>query len=207
MKGSIKIRQEQPADYAAVRELVKKSFATLSDDDGTTHDYLDKLREKEVFIPELSLVAESESGQILGQVVLYHTDIKSANDNFTEVTLAPTFICPEHYKEDFVRPETATHEKAKNLGLLVLSPICVHPDYFKQGIARAMMEASFEKAKALGYKAVFLCGEPAFYNKLGFVPTYQYGIYHIKDKKADWCMVRELISGALKNITGTIDIV
>jgi predicted N-acetyltransferase YhbS len=29
---------------------------------------------------------------------------------------------------------------------LVLSPICVHPDYFRRGIARAMMEKAFQIA-------------------------------------------------------------
>ena len=36
----ITIRQEQLSDYIEVSELVKKSFATNDDVDGTTHDYL-----------------------------------------------------------------------------------------------------------------------------------------------------------------------
>ena len=65
------IREEMPSDYDEVCELVKKSFATNSDDDGTTHDYLSQLRKKDVFIPELSLVAENDDGKIIGQIVLY----------------------------------------------------------------------------------------------------------------------------------------
>jgi len=92
---------------------------------------------------------------------------------------------------------------------LVLSPICVHPDFFRRGIARALMERAFEIACDMGYKAVFLCGEPEIYRRLGFIPTFEYGIYHIADteKNAEWCMVRELLSGALTGINGTIDIV
>ena len=43
------IRQERQSDYDEVRQLVKTSFATNEDDDGTTHDYLDALRTKDVF--------------------------------------------------------------------------------------------------------------------------------------------------------------
>ena len=70
---------------------------------------------------------------------------------------------------------------------LLLSPICVHPDYF--------------------CRAVFLCGDPVFYKKVGFKPTFEYGIFHVQDesKTAEWSMVRELYSGALDGISGTIN--
>ena len=174
------IREERPSDYSWVYELVKKSFATVYDSDGTEPDYLNELRKKDVFIPELSLVAELESGMLVGQIVLYKTSIITPN---------------------------------KTVTALVLSPLCVHPDYFRQGIARALMERSFEIAKNLGYTAVFLCGDPQFYRKIGFVPSYEHGIYHITDAEgnAEWCMVRELVDGTLKgtlkNISGTVDIV
>jgi predicted N-acetyltransferase YhbS len=60
----------------------------------------------------------------------------------------------------------------------------------------------------MDYSAVFLCGNPAFYHKMGFRPTYEYGIYHIEDeaKNAEYCMVRELKGGALKGINGTVAI-
>lgn len=90
---------------------------------------------------------------------------------------------------------------------LLLSPISVRPDYFRQGVARQMMEHALAKAKAMGFKAVFLCGAPAFYSKLGFFPTYKYGIYHKNDKTAEWSMVRELYEGALATIGGFIDTV
>ncbi len=92
---------------------------------------------------------------------------------------------------------------------LVLSPICVHPDYFRRGIARAMMEHALRIADSLGYNAVFLCGDPNIYKKLGFRPSYEYNIIHCKDKEknTDWCMVREIKKGLLDNVKGTIDIV
>ena len=172
----MRIRQEHISDYAEVYELVKISFATASHSDGAEPDYLVGLRKKDAFIPELSLVAEQENGEIVGQIVLYKANV-----------VTPTEIITE----------------------LVLSPICVHPARFRQGIARAMMEKAFEIAVELGYKAVFLCGDPQIYRKIGFVPAYEYSIYHITDvaKNADWCMAREIVSEALKNVSGTVDIV
>lgn len=168
------IRQEQPSDYDEVYQLVKKSFATSSHADGTEPDYLNEVRKKDTFIPELSLVAESDDGKLIGQVVLYKTIITTQDKEITE---------------------------------LLLSPICVHPDYFRRGIARAMMEEACRLAKNIGYTAVFLCGNPEFYHKIGFKPTYEFGIFHIKDetKKAEWSMVRELTDGALKSIKGTVN--
>ena len=170
------IRQEKPSDYNEVYELVKISFATASNADGTEPDYLNQVRKKDTFILELSLVAENDDGKIVGQIVLYKTDITTPNKKITQ---------------------------------LLLSPICVHPNYFRRGIARAMINESFRIAKQMGYKAVFLCGEPELYKKFGFVPSFEYGIYHISDdsKNAEWSMVYELVKGGLEGISGTIDTV
>jgi len=168
------IRQEKPSDYDEVYELLKISFGTTSND--AEWDYLNEVRKKDSFIPELSLVAQNDDGKIIGQIVLYKTKIFTKDKEYTE---------------------------------LLLSPVCVHPDYFRRGIARSLIKESFRIATGLGYKAVFLCGEPEIYRKLGFAPTYEYNIFHVTDesKKAEWSMVYELIKGSLKNISGTIDTV
>lgn len=167
------IRQEQPADYNEVYELVKKSFATSTNEG--EWDYLNEVRKKNTFIPELSLVSENDDGKLIGQIVLYKTEITTPNNVYTE---------------------------------LLLSPISVHPEFFHRGIARAMMKEAFRIAKEIGYKAVFLCGEPSFYHKFGFKPAYEFGIFHVadKNKNAEWCMALELAPGALEGKAGTINI-
>jgi len=170
------IRRENPSDYDEVYQLVKISFATTSDSDGTEPDYLNELRNKDTFIPELSLVAENENGTLVGQIVLYKTAITTSHGELTE---------------------------------LLLSPISVHPDYFRRGIARLMIEEALKIAIGMGFKAVFLCGDPVIYAKLGFSPSFQYNIFHKDDKSktAKWSMVRELYNGALSGISGTVDTV
>ena len=170
------IRREEPADYAGIDQLVKCVFATSPHADGTEPDYLNALREKTTFIPELALVAEHESGRLIGQIVLYETPVHTTSGDVTQ---------------------------------LLLSPICVHPGYFRRGIARAMMRAAFGRARRMGYKLVFLCGDPAFYGKFGFIPTYLAQIYHRNDPEhhATWSMVKELEPGALKEVNGWIETV
>jgi len=172
------IRQEKPEDHSEVYLLVKTAFTAVSinGDEPDEHEYLNELRGKDTFIPELSLVAESDDGKLIGQIVLYKTVITGLRENCTE---------------------------------LVLSPISVHPDHFRQGIARLMVEEALRLAGEMGYKAVFLCGAPEIYRKLGFVPSYLFNIFHKDDdsKTAEWSMVREIYGGALTGVTGTVDTV
>ncbi|MCL2642726.1 MAG: N-acetyltransferase [Candidatus Bathyarchaeota archaeon] len=170
------IRQETPLDYAEVYRLVEVSFALSFHADGTESDYLVGVREKDTFIPELSLVAENDDGVLVGQIVLYKTVISTLHGALVE---------------------------------LVLSPMCVHPNYFRRGIARAMVTEALRIAKNMGFRAVFLCGDPEFYGKLGFLPSYRYNIFHKTDKSktASWSMVYELYPDALTGITGTINTV
>ncbi len=172
---SINIRQEKQCDYAEVYTLVKKSFATTSFSDGTEADYLNEIRKRDTFFPDLSLVAENGNGKIVGQIVLYEMSVYGINGSVKE---------------------------------LVLSPLCVDPEYFRRGIAGALIQTACGKALKKGFTAVFLCGDPAIYSRLGFRPTFQYSIYHINDKEhiAQWCMVKELKKDSLKSITGIIDI-
>lgn len=169
----VNIRREMPSDYAEVYELVKAAFATSTNEG--EWDYLNEVRKKDTFIPELSLVAENGEGKIVGQIVLYKTQITTQSGPVT---------------------------------VLLLSPISVHPEHFRRGIARAMMRESFGIAKAMGYTSVFLCGEPDFYHKFGFKATCEYNIFHIADKtgRAEWCMALELEKGALDGLQGTVDI-
>jgi len=173
VSGHITVRREQPADYDEVAALVAAAFATVPYGDGTEADYLNDLRGKAAFLPELSFVA-LDGEKIVGQIVLYQTDITTPNGPRTE---------------------------------LVLSPVSVHPAYFRRGVARAMVEHALARAAAMGYRAVFLCGDPAIYARLGFSPSCAHGIHHAQDAHAEWSMVRALYAGALDGLEGTVETV
>ncbi|MCL2677541.1 MAG: N-acetyltransferase [Clostridiales bacterium] len=92
---------------------------------------------------------------------------------------------------------------------LLLSPLCVHPACFRRGIARALTEEALRIAGGLGFGAVFLCGDPQIYGRLGFAPSYRYHIFHKNDEAqaAEWSLVRELYAGALAGVSGAINTV
>lgn len=95
-------------------------------------------------------------------------------------------------------------EKGRNTQL-VLSQSAVLPEYRKQGIMRMLVEHVLNKAKGIGYGAVFLGGNPKLYARYGFEPSSTHGIYH-KDREKwgdEGFMVCVLKPGALDGVTGT----
>lgn len=57
------------------------------------------------------------------------------------------------------------HAPFKALGL---APISVHPTYQHKGIGSALINRAIDEAKARGYEAIFLLGEPGYYTRFGF---------------------------------------
>ena len=172
-KLNVKIRQEQSYDYDVVYQLVKESF--LTENHTEEPDYLNALRTKSEFIPELSLVAETEDGIIVGQIAIYQTTINYQNSQDVQLTV---------------------------------SPLSVSPKYFRRGVGSALLREGIKIAREMGYKVVFLWGNPNFYSKCGFVPSYKFNIFHkeFQERKVDFIMVYQLCENALEGKKGMIDI-
>ena len=91
--------------------------------------------------------------------------------------------------------------------LLLLSPVAVKTSLQRQHISKELIEYGFEKAKALGYKAVIVEGNPMNYRSRGFVTSADYGItaHESVGLPAPEClMVRELVPGGLDGIQGKV---
>ena len=67
----------------------------------------------------------------------------------------------------------ATVDGQPSLGL---GPLGVHPDSQRRGVGQALMHAVLAAADALGAPAVFLLGDPAYYQRFGFEPAQQTGV-------------------------------
>ena len=92
--------------------------------------------------------------------------------------------------------------------LLILTPVAVRTEYQRQHISKELIEYGFEKAAALGYKAILVEGNPKNYNPRGFVTSADHGIVagpsvHLPHPSC--LMVKELVPGALAHICGTVD--
>ena len=91
--------------------------------------------------------------------------------------------------------------------LLLLSPVAVKTQLQRQHISKELIEYGFEKAKALGYKAVIVEGNPMNYRSRGFVTSAPFGItaHESVGLPAPEClMVKELIPGGLDGISGQV---
>ena len=52
--------------------------------------------------------------------------------------------------------------------VLTFGPVCIHPDFHRLGLGKALIEYALEKAAEYG-GAVFIEGDYNYYSKLGFV--------------------------------------
>lgn len=91
--------------------------------------------------------------------------------------------------------------------LLLLSPVAVKTQMQRQHISRELIEYGFEKAAAMGYKAVIVEGNPWNYRSRGFVTSADFGItaHESVGLPAPEClMVKELVPGGLQGIQGQV---
>jgi len=86
--------------------------------------------------------------------------------------------------------------------VLCLGPVTVHPKYQSQGIGGNLIRESLERARNLGFGGVFLMGNPAYYQRFGFVRTDAFGIFSSDGKSYDHFMGLELTPGCLKGVSG-----
>ncbi len=92
--------------------------------------------------------------------------------------------------------------------LLLLSPVAVKTSLQRQHISKELIEYGFEKAKAMGYKAVIVEGNPQNYRSRGFMTSADFGItaHESVGLPAPEClMVKPLIPGGLEGICGQVN--
>lgn len=91
--------------------------------------------------------------------------------------------------------------------LLLLSPVAVKTGLQRQHISRDLIECGFERAAAMGYKAVIVEGNPLNYRNCGFVTSAPFGItaHESVGLPAPEClMVRALVPDGLEGIQGEV---
>lgn len=88
---------------------------------------------------------------------------------------------------------------------LLLAPVSVLLEYRDLGVGSALIEESCRIAKDMGYKAVFLVGDPNYYSRFGFVRTSSFGIRPTNEIPEQYVQVRELIPGALEMVRGNVN--
>ena len=96
-------------------------------------------------------------------------------------------------------------DDGRSIPIFTMGPICIAPAYKRQGYGKLLLDASLEKAAAMGCGALCFEGNILFYGKSGFAYASGFGIrYHDLPEGADasFFLCRELIPGYLKGVTG-----
>lgn len=180
--GKITIRPEEHKDYQSIVSLILRSFREGTDySDGTDIIALvEEIRDSKYYIPSLSFVAERD-GKVVGHFL------------FSHFPLSPT-------------PDGG-HGDGADSDIVMLAPVSVHADYFRQGIGSTMLRLGIEKVKEAGYKGITVEGNYKFYNKVGFRTSSEFGIYPTSGfplKEPRCMMCQETYKGSLSGISGYI---
>ena len=104
----------------------------------------------------------------------------------------------------FVKAEIRCSDGA-SFPILTMGPICVAPEWKRQGYGKKLLDFSLEKAAEYGAKAVCFEGNIDFYGKSGFMAASSFGLrYHGLPEGADdsFFLCRELLPHALDAIRG-----
>lgn len=149
------IRPERPIDLDQIHEVHREAFHRLHE-----AELVDAIRSGPDFLPELSLVAATDDGSILGHIlvsrVIFHPD-----------------------GGEPVREE-----------VLALAPLAVLPPYQGTGIGSELMCEALAIADARDEPFVVVLGSPAFYGRFGFVPAEDHEIVGPYDEAGDAFQVR-----------------
>lgn len=170
------IRHETKEEEHEVENLVRESFWNVYRPGCLEHFVLHCLRKDKAFIPQLDFVMTVNDG---------HEDV-----------LIGQIVC--------MHAEIKTDNGAV-LPIMTFGPICIHPDYKRQGYGKALLDYTLQEAASMGFGAVCLEGNIDFYGKSGFTYASRYGIrYHglPEGEDAPFFLCKELKPGYLNGVTG-----
>ena len=129
----INIRREEASDHPIVEQLIESAFLHAEHSDGNEATLVNKLRQSHSFIPELSLVAETD-GTMVGHILFTKIGI----GEFEEIALAPLAVHPSYQRKGIGSALIAHgHEIARHLGYNI-SVVLGSPEYYtRHGYNRA----------------------------------------------------------------------
>ncbi len=96
-------------------------------------------------------------------------------------------------------------DDGRQIPIMTMGPICIAPEWKRQGYGKMLLDYSLDRAAALGCGALCFEGNIHFYGKSGFTFAGEFGLrYHGLPEGADasFFLCRELVPGYLDGITG-----
>ena len=182
MEKNIIIRLEKETEYRKVENLVRESFWNVYRPGCMEHYVLHQLRKDENFVPELDFV-------------MYLNEKADSSNTPKSILIGQNMFLRTSIQAD----------DGSQIPIMTMGPICIAPEYKRQGYGKILLDYSVEQAAKLGCGALCFEGNIDFYGKSGFRQASEFGIrYHgLPDgEDASFFLCRELIPGYLKDVTG-----
>lgn len=85
-----------------------------------------------------------------------------------------------------------------------LAPLAVREAYQRQGAGSALVAAGLSRCREAGESVVVVLGHPAYYERFGFRPAWDRGIYYLTPEPNPALMVLELEADALPGCCGEV---
>ncbi len=171
---NIIIRLENENDYREVENLTREAFWDLYHPGCSEHLIVHKIRGCSSFLPELDFVAVQDHPR-------------------SSARIAGNII---YSKSKVVDKEGGEHE------VITFGPISVLPSFQRQGIGSKLIALTKGMARKMGYKAIVIFGNPAYYRRFGFENAANFGISTAEEGNFEEFMVLELYPGSLQGISG-----
>ncbi|MCM1124482.1 MAG: GNAT family N-acetyltransferase [Eubacterium sp.] len=172
-REDIVIRTEEPCEYHQTEAMTLRAFWNKHHLGCDEHLLVHKLRQSDVYLPELSRVA-AVGDEIVG------------------------VIC--YSKAWLKREEKEGVERVKEI--LLFGPLCVAPEWQGCGVGGLLLEETLVLARKAGYEGVIIFGEPDYYPRHGFRTCDHFGITTADGKNFDGFMGIELVEGGLAGFGG-----
>ncbi|GAF17080.1 LOW QUALITY PROTEIN: acetyltransferase, GNAT family [Bacillus sp. JCM 19046] len=127
---NITIRPEVQSDYDYTESLIKQAFQNEEQSDQQEHFLVHKIRKSDAFVPQLSLVALTQTKEIVGHILLSKIKISDGTNEADSLALAPVSVAPEYQSKGIgSKLIHAALKRAKELdydSVIVLG----HKDYY-----------------------------------------------------------------------------
>lgn len=128
----VKIRKENEMDYDRIKTVIKAAFEPVVARDSEFNEWtlVEKIRESEYYINDLSLVAEVD-GLVVGHIMFTPVKIKGSTGCFESLDLAPVSVHPDYQNKGIGKKLVhAGIETAKKLGYKSMI-VMGHPKYYQ----------------------------------------------------------------------------
>lgn len=100
----------------------------------------------------------------------------------------------------YTKAKLLDHTLGEEKQIATFGPVCILPEYQRQGYGKLLIEYSMKQAKILGYDAIIIFGSPVNYVKLGFQSCQKYHICTADEKYPAAMLVKELTPGLFQKL-------